>query len=152
ELLGFVKVTRDMTERRASEERLRQAQKMEAIGQLTGGVAHDFNNLLTVITGNIETLRRRLERVGDSSLDRLATSALNGAERGAPLVHRPLAFPRSQPLEPKPTPVNMLITSLTEMLRRTLGETILIETVLTAGMWETFVDRAELENALLNLA
>ncbi|HEX3970602.1 MAG TPA: PAS domain S-box protein, partial [Stellaceae bacterium] len=152
DLIGFAKITRDLTERRAGEERLRQAQRMEAIGQLTGGIAHDFNNLLTVITGNIESLKRRLADHNQPALERLASSALRGAERGALLVHRLLAFSRSQPLEPKPVSINTLVTSTSDMLRRTLGETILIETVLAGGMWSTFVDTTELESALLNLA
>src|SRR5690242_6497105 len=151
-LIGFAKITRDLTERRAGEERMRQAQKMEAVGQLTGGVAHDFNNLLTVITGNIESLKRRLAERNEPALERLATAAQRGAERGALLVHRLLAFSRSQPLEPKPVSVNTLVSGMSDMLRRTLGETILIETVLAGGLWTTFVDTTELESALLNLA
>jgi PAS domain S-box-containing protein len=151
-LIGFAKITRDLTERRASEERMRQAQKMEAVGQLTGGVAHDFNNLLTVITGNIESLKRRLAERNEPALERLATAAQRGAERGALLVHRLLAVSRSQPLEPKPVSVNTLVSGMSDMLRRTLGETILIETVLAGGLWTTFVDTTELESALLNLA
>jgi PAS domain S-box-containing protein len=152
ELIGFAKVTRDLTERRAGEERLRQAQRMEAIGQLTGGIAHDFNNLLTVITGNIEALKRRLTERNEPVLERLANAAQRGAERGALLVHRLLAFARSQPLEPKPISINSLITGMSDMLRRTLGETIQIETVHAGGIWTTFVDATELESALLNLA
>ncbi len=152
DLIGFAKITRDLTERRANEERLRQAQKMEAIGQLTGGIAHDFNNLLTIITGNIESLRRRLAERNEPQLERLASSAHRGAERGALLVHRLLAFSRNQPLEPKAVSVNTLVTGMSDMLRRTLGETILIENVLAGGIWTTFVDTNELENALLNLA
>jgi PAS domain S-box-containing protein len=151
-LLGFAKITRDLTERRSTEERLHQAQKMEAVGQLTGGVAHDFNNLLTVITGNIEALQRRLSETTDSKLHRLANSALHGAERAGLLVHRLLAFSRRQPLDPKTIAVNSLITGMSDMLRRTLGETILIETVLAGGIWPTFVDANQLESALLNLA
>ncbi len=152
ELIGFAKITRDLTERRASEERLRQAQRMEAIGQLTGGIAHDFNNLLTVITGNIEALQRRLAERDEPRLERLASAAQRGAERGALLVHRLLAFSRSQPLEPKSISINSLITGMSDMLRRTLGETIMIETVHAGGLWPTFVDATELESALLNLA
>ena len=152
ELIGFAKITRDLTERRANEERMRQAQKMEAVGQLTGGVAHDFNNLLTIITGNIESLKRRLAERNEPALERLATAAGRGAERGALLVHRLLAFSRSQPLEPKPVSMNNLVSGMSDMLRRTLGETILIENVLAGGVWTTFVDTTELESALLNLA
>ena len=151
-LLGFAKITRDLTERRATEERLRQAQKMEAIGQLTGGLAHDFNNLLTVISGNIEVLQRRLPKDAGDNLQRLVDGALHGTMRAALLTHQLLAFSRRQPLEPKSVSVNTLISSVTGMLRRTLGESILIETVLAGGVWPVFVDSNQLESALLNLA
>src|SRR5271170_259330 len=134
QLLGFAKVTRDLTERRAAEERVLQAQKMEAVGQLTGGIAHDFNNLLTVISGNIEALQRRLPQGAGDHLRRLTDAALRGTTRAALLTHRLLAFSRRQPLEPKVVSVNRLISSLSEMLRRTLGESILIETVLSGGL------------------
>jgi PAS domain S-box-containing protein len=153
QILGFAKVTRDLTERRANEERLRQSQKMEAIGQLSGGIAHDFNNMLAVITGNIEALQRRLPDGADGNLARrLTNSALRGAERAAVLTRRLLAFARRQPLDPKPISVNALITGMSEMLRRTLGETIALETVLAGGLWLTFVDANQLENSLVNLA
>jgi PAS domain S-box-containing protein len=152
QLIGFAKVTRDLTERRANEQRLRQAQKMEAVGQLTGGVAHDFNNMLTVVIGNIENMRRRLQERSDPALERLANAALHGAQRGALLVHRLLAFSRSQPLQPRVLSVNTLVAGMSEMLRRTLGETIQIETVLAGGVWPIFGDATELESALLNLA
>jgi PAS domain S-box-containing protein len=152
ELLGFAKVTRDLTERRAAEQRLGQAQKMEAIGQLTGGIAHDFNNLLTVISGNIEALQRRLPQDTDDNLRRLTDAALRGTMRAALLTQQLLAFSRRQALEPKPVSVNTLITGITEMLRRTLGESILIESVLAGGVWPTFADANQLESALLNLA
>jgi PAS domain S-box-containing protein len=151
-LLGFAKVTRDLTERRIAEERIRQAQKMEAVGQLTGGVAHDFNNLLTVISGNIEALQRRLPEQTDEALRRLANAALHGATRAAMLTQQLLAFSRRQALEPKVISVNALISHTSEMLRRTLGESILIETVLAGGLWPIFADRNQLESALLNLA
>ena len=152
ELIGFAKVTRDLTERRAAEERLRQAQKMEAIGQLTGGVAHDFNNLLAVISGNLEALYRRLEAPEHADLRRYVTGGLRGTERAAGLTHRLLAFARRQPLDPAPVSVNTIIAGMSEMFRRTFGETILVETVLAAGLWSVFVDPNELENSLLNLA
>jgi PAS domain S-box-containing protein len=151
-LLGFAKVTRDLTERRAAEARMRQAQKMEAIGQLTGGIAHDFNNLLTVVSGNIDALQRRLPNNADDSLRRLTEAALRGTMRAALLTHRLLAFSRRQPLEPKSVSVNVLITAIGEMIHRTLGESIRVETVLAAGVWPTFVDPNQLESALLNLA
>jgi PAS domain S-box-containing protein len=151
ELLGFSKITRDLTERRNSEERLRQAQKMEAIGQLTGGVAHDFNNLLTVISGNLEILLRRAPEDA-ADLRRPANAALHGAMRAAVLTQRLLAFARRQPLEPKVLSLNELVGGMSEMLRRTLGETITVETILGAGLWLAFVDMSELEAAILNLA
>ncbi len=151
-LIGFAKVTRDMTEKRAAEERLRQAQKMEAIGQLTGGVAHDFNNLLTVISGNLEALQRRLSERGDQHLQRMVNSAMLASSRAAILTHQLLAFSRRQPLQPKSISINTLITGMAEMVRRILPENIAIETVLAGGIWPTFVDANQLENALLNLA
>jgi len=151
ELLGFAKITRDLTEQRNTEEQLRQAHKMEAIGQLTGGVAHDFNNLLTVISGNLESILRRLPE-GASDLERPANAALHGAMRAAVLTQRLLAFARRQALEPKSLSINDLMTGMSEMLRRTLGETIVVETVLTAGLWPAFVDANQLESAALNLA
>jgi PAS domain S-box-containing protein len=150
-LIGFAKVTRDMTERRVAEDRMRQAQKMEAIGQLTGGVAHDFNNLLTVIFGNLESLQRHLP-ADRSELHRFAEAAARGASRAARLTQQLLAFSRRQPLEPKPLNLNRLVTAASEMLRRTLGERIAIETALGAELWWVQADASELENALLNLA
>lgn len=152
QLLGFAKVTRDMTEQRAAEERLRQAQKMEAIGQLTGGVAHDFNNLLTVIGGNLETLQHRLSARGEESLVRMAGTAARAAARAAVLTHQLLAFSRRQPLQPKTISINTLISGLSEMLRRTLPENVAIETVLAGGVWTIYADANQLENSLLNLA
>jgi PAS domain S-box-containing protein len=152
QLLGFAKITHDLTEKHAAEEQLRQAQKMEAIGQLTGGIAHDFNNLLTVISGNMETLQRRLSQRGDEHLQRFVDSALLASSRAAVLTHHLLAFSRRQPLEPKQVSVNALITGVSDMLRRTLRENIAIEIVLGSGLWTTFVDTNQLENSLLNLA
>ena len=151
-LIGFAKVTRDLTTKRAAEEQLRQAQKMEAIGQLTGGVAHDFNNLLTIISGNLEALQRRLAEGGDTRLQRYVTLAMQGSSRAAALTHQLLAFSRRQPLQPKSLSVNALISGTSEMLRRTLPENISLETVLTGGVWLTFADPNQLENCLLNLA
>jgi len=146
-LIGFAKITRDLTDRHASEERLRQAQKMEAVGQLTGGIAHDFNNLLTVIIGSIDTAKRRLLERPDAVLERSLNTAMDGEQRGALLVHHLLAFSRSQPLQPRVLAVNTLITGMSDMLRRSLGETIRIETVLGGGVWPVFADATELEGA-----
>jgi PAS domain S-box-containing protein len=135
----------------AKEEALRQSQKMEAIGQLTGGVAHDFNNLLQVIIGNLDTITRNLSDDAPR-LKRAAGQALNGARRAASLTQRLLAFSRRQPLDPKPVNVNALVTGLSEMAHRTLGETVGVETVLAAGLWQVEADANELESAILNLA
>jgi signal transduction histidine kinase/CheY-like chemotaxis protein len=150
------KVEEAVNERMAAEEALRQAQKMDAIGQLTGGVAHDFNNLLTVIMGGIETIQRQLEAVPASRaverIERSANMALHGAQRAATLTARLLAFSRRQALDPKPVEPSRLVTGLADLLQRTLGETITLETVSGAGLWRTFVDPGELENSLVNLA
>jgi signal transduction histidine kinase len=142
-------------QRDAAEEALRQSQKMEAIGHLTGGVAHDFNNLLTVVLGNIELAQRQLENWTEASQDRMRrtlTQAMRGAQRGAMLTQRLLAFSRRQPLNPKPLDLNKLVGGLTEFLRRTLGETVELETVGAAGLWKVEADPVQLEAALLNLA
>lgn len=151
DLIGFAKITRDMTERRAIQEQLQQSQKMEAIGQLTGGVAHDFNNLLTIILGNLETLSRHM-RTDDARARHLVEQAARGAQRAATLTSQLLAFSRRQPLNPKSTDINRLIGGTSELIRRTLGENVAIETVLGAGVWRADVDANQLENALLNLA
>jgi PAS domain S-box-containing protein len=136
---------------RANEEALRQSQKMEAVGQLTGGVAHDFNNLLQVIIGNLDSiLRHAPEEL--ARVRRSANQALNGARRAAALTQRLLAFSRRQPLDPKPLNANTLITSLTELIHRTLGELVAVETVMAAGLWQVEADANELEAAILNLA
>jgi PAS domain S-box-containing protein len=133
------------------EQALRQSQKMEAVGQLTGGIAHDFNNLLQVILGNLESLQRHLPP-DSGRLQRAANQAMNGARRAAALTQRLLAFSRRQPLDPKPLDVNVLVQGASDLMHRTLGETIAIETVLGAGLWRVEVDPNELEAALLNLA
>jgi PAS domain S-box-containing protein len=152
ELLGFAKITRDLTEQRRAEELLRQAQKMEAIGQLTGGIAHDFNNLLLVISGHIEALLRHLPESAGENPRRSANAALRASGRAAVLTHRLLAFARRQALNPQSLSLNTMITGMSEMLRRTLGESVVIETVLGGGLWLTFVDPNQLEGSLLNLA
>jgi PAS domain S-box-containing protein len=136
---------------REKEHALRQSQKMEAVGQLSGGIAHDFNNLLQVIVGNLESLQRHLPQ-DSGRLQRAATQAMNGARRAAALTQRLLAFSRRQPLDPKPADVNALVKNASELMYRTLGEFVAIETVLGAGLWRVEVDSNELEAALLNLA
>ncbi|WP_422017215.1 ATP-binding protein [Reyranella sp.] len=139
-------------ELRTAEEALRQAQKMEAIGQLTGGIAHDFNNLLQGITGSLDLVQRRISqgRLGD--LDRFITGAMTSANRAAALTHRLLAFARRQPLDPRPVHVNPLIGSMEELLRRTLGERIDLDLKLAGRLWLTRCDANQLESAILNLA
>ncbi|MDQ8755807.1 PAS domain-containing protein [Sphingosinicella sp. LHD-64] len=141
-----------VAEREQIEEALRQAQKMEAVGQLTGGIAHDFNNLLTIITGNVDAARRHLGPEAEARVQRALGSALTGAERAAMLTQRLLAFSRRQPLAPKPIDANRLVTGMSELLHRTLGETVEMETVLAAGLWRVEADPHQLENAILNLA
>jgi PAS domain S-box-containing protein len=153
-LLGFAKITRDLTERRAGDERARQAQKMEAIGHLTGGIAHDFNNLLTIIIGNLETLQRTLELPGANSdrTRRSADNAMRGARRAESLTQRLLAFSRQQPLDPKPTDLGRLLTGMSDLLRRTLGELVTVDVVLGGGVWQALADPNQLELAIINLA
>jgi signal transduction histidine kinase len=141
---------------RVSEARLRQVQKMETIGQLTGGIAHDFNNLLTVMLGGLDAIERQVGEIPESravaQIKRSASMALKAVERAATLTHRLLAFSRRQPLEPKPVDANRLVADMSELLRRTLGETIELETVLAGGLWSVTADPNQLENSLLNLA
>src|SRR5215471_17472834 len=160
ELVGFAKITRDMSEQRAMQEQLNKAreelfqtQKLEALGQLTGGVAHDFNNLLTIILGNIDTAQRRIDTgTSPEQLKRFLTNAQTGARRAATLTQRLLAFARRQPLDPKTLNVNKFLTTMGEFLQRTLGEQIDVETVGGAGVWQIEADAAQLESTLLNLA
>jgi PAS domain S-box-containing protein len=140
--------TRDLM---AAEEALRQSQKMEAVGQLTGGLAHDFNNLLTGISGSLQLLQTRLSQGRVDELDRYITAAEGAVRRAASLTHRLLAFSRRQTLDPKPTNINRLISDLEELIRRTVGPAIRIEVVGAAGLWTALVDPNQLENALLNL-
>ena len=142
---------RERTEQlREQEQALRQSQKMEAVGQLTGGVAHDFNNLLQIIVGNLEILQRNLPPES-ARLVRAAGNAMTGARRAASLTQRLLAFARRQPLDPKPLHINMLVNGMSDMIERTLGETIAVETVLSAGLWQIEADPNQLEAAILNL-
>ncbi|MDB5736609.1 MAG: hybrid sensor histidine kinase/response regulator [Sphingomonas bacterium] len=133
---------------------LRQAQKMEAVGQLTGGIAHDFNNLLTIVTGNIEMATRALDAAAivEPRSRRALENAMKGAERAASLTQRLLAFSRRQPLSPSALDADRLVTGLSEMVGRSLGETIRLEIVSTPGLWRIEADPNQLENAILNLA
>ena len=134
-----------------TQDALRQAQKMEAVGQLTGGLAHDFNNLLTGIMGNLELLQMRLARGRLDDLDRFVLAAQGAGRRAASLTQRLLAFSRRQTLDPKPTDVNRLIAGMDDLLRRTVGPETAMEVVGAAGLWTANIDAGQLENALLNL-
>ncbi|MFG5119173.1 PAS domain S-box protein [Methylorubrum sp. POS3] len=134
-----------------AEEALRQSQKMEAVGQLTGGLAHDFNNLLTGITGSLELLQTRLAQGRLGEIDRYVNAAQGAAKRAAALTHRLLAFSRRQTLDPKPTDVNRLVAGMEELIRRTIGPATTLEVVTAGGLWSALIDPGQLENALLNL-
>jgi PAS domain S-box-containing protein len=151
QLIGFAKITRDLTERREAQMQLFQAQKMEAVGQLTGGLAHDFNNLLTGISGSLELLKARLAQGRMGDLDRYIMAAQGAAARAAALTHRLLAFARRQTLDPKPIAPNELIVDMAELVQRTVGPEIKVETVPAIGLWPTLCDPNQLENAILNL-
>ena len=136
---------------RQTEKQLRQSQKMEAVGQLTGGLAHDFNNLLTGITGSLDLLNTRVSQGRIKEVDRYITAAQGAAKRAAALTHRLLAFSRRQTLDPKPTDLNRLVSGMEELVRRTVGPEVAVEVVAAGGLWTTLVDPNQLENALLNL-
>ncbi len=150
--LRLVVSARDVTESRRLEEQLRQAQKMEAVGQLTGGLAHDFNNLLAGITGSLELIEARIAQGRTSDLSRYARAAMSSSHRAAALTHRLLAFSRRQTLDPKPVDVKQLAAGMEELIRRTTGPAIRVETVMSGGLWMTLCDPNQLENVLLNLA
>jgi PAS domain S-box-containing protein len=135
-----------------AQEALRQAQKMEAVGQLTGGIAHDFNNLLTGVIGSLDMIQRQIAKGETSKIERYATTAITSANRAAALTHRLLAFSRRQPLDPKPVNANRLVSGMEELIRRTIGETIALEIVTAGGLWQTLCDPHQLESAILNLA
>jgi signal transduction histidine kinase/ActR/RegA family two-component response regulator len=141
----------DMTSQRLLEQQLRQSQKMEAVGQLTGGLAHDFNNLLTGITGSLEMLRLRISQSRFGELDRYLDAAQGASHRAAALTHRLLAFSRRQTLEPSPTDVNCLVMGMLELIRSTVGPAVQVDVHSEANLWLTQVDPNQLENALLNL-
>ncbi len=142
---------RDVTDAEKREEQLRQSQKMEAVGQLTGGLAHDFNNLLTGITGSLELVRTRIAQNRIGELDRYLDIAQAAADRAAALTHRLLAFSRRQTLDPCPTDIGRVVAGMEELIRRTVGPEIAIEVTAEAGLWTALVDANQLENALLNL-
>ena len=142
---------RDVTEAELREEQLRQAQKMEAVGQLTGGLAHDFNNLLTAIGGSLELMSARIAQGRTNDIERYVGAAQGAAKRAAALTHRLLAFSRRQTLDPQLTDVDRLVTDMAELIRRTVGPAVEVEVVGTAGLWPTLVDPNQLEGALLNL-
>ena len=157
---GLVYATaRDVTDEKEAAERLqrteealRQSQKMEAVGQLTGGIAHDFNNLLQGIVGSLDLAQKRLAEGRLSEIQRHVNGAMTSANRAAALTHRLLAFSRRQPLDPRPLRVNLLIATMEDLLRRTLGEKIQLELALAADLWPTLCDQNQLENSILNLA
>jgi len=158
QLIGFAKVTRDLTERREaqlelehSQQALFQAQKMEAVGQLTGGLAHDFNNLLTGITGSLDVMRARLAQGRINELERYITAAQGAASRAASLTHRLLAFSRRQTLEPKVVDANRLIAGMEDLIGRTVGPAISLEVVAAVSLWPCHCDPNQLESAILNL-
>jgi nitrogen-specific signal transduction histidine kinase/CheY-like chemotaxis protein len=150
-ILGFAKVTRDLTEKRATEEQLRQSQKMEAVGQLTGGLAHDFNNLLTGVSGSLEMMQARMAQGRTNELERYILAAQGAVKRAAALTHHLLAFSRRQTLTPRPTNINRLLSGFEELVRRTVGPSVEVEMVGASGLWPTLVDPNQLENAVLNL-
>lgn len=144
------RVAQAIAERVQAEDALRQAQKMEAIGQLSGGIAHDFNNMLSVVLGSLDLLSRRIGPAPQAR--RYVEAAMEGARRAAELTQRLLAFARQQSLKPEPLDANSLLAGMSEMLRRSLGADVRLETVFSGGLWRTCVDRNQLESAILNLA
>ena len=145
------RVADEIAERMKAEEQLRQAQKMEAVGQLTGGIAHDFNNMLAVILGGLNLAKRRLGK-GEVDVDRFIEGAIDGANRAATLTQRLLAFSRQQPLAPEVVDLNKMVGGMSELLERSLGELVRLETVLAVGLWRVRADPAQLESAVINLA
>ncbi|TCL70311.1 ATP-binding protein [Rhizobium sp. BK251] len=146
------KLKQEMREHAAAQTQLRQLQKMETIGHLTGGVAHDFNNMLAVIIGSLDMAKRRLSGAENPRLVTAIDNARDGAQRASVLTARLLAFSRQQPLAPQVIDANKLVSGMSDLLRRTLGEQVRIETVLAGGLWPTFADVSQLENAILNLS
>jgi signal transduction histidine kinase len=145
------RLSEEIATREAAEEQVRQMQKMEAVGQLTGGIAHDFNNMLAVIISAIGLMRRRIA-AGSHDIERYLDGAAEAAERAATLTRRLLAFSRQQPLAPEQIDANKMVSDMSELLRRTLGETVQLETVLAGGLWRIHADPSQLENSIINLA
>ncbi|CUS46556.1 MAG: ATP-binding protein [Pseudomonadota bacterium] len=142
----------EVTERAQVEAQLRQMQKMESIGQLTGGIAHDFNNMLAIVIGSLDMAKRRLVGSEHPKILQCIDNASQGAQRAATLTARLLAFSRQQPLAPQAVQANQLVSGMSELLRRTIGEHIRVETILAGGLWHAFADPSQLESAILNLA
>jgi signal transduction histidine kinase len=161
EIIGFAKVTRDITERmeiqrilNETQEQLAASQRMDAVGQLSGGVAHDFNNLLMIIQGNLERAQRGTQRLGSggANLQRSIANAMRAAQRAAALTHRLLAFSRRQPLNPKVLDLNRYLPGMGEFLQRSLGEMVELEVTGAPELWSIEVDVPQLESSLINLA
>ncbi|HWV12446.1 MAG TPA: histidine kinase dimerization/phospho-acceptor domain-containing protein, partial [Sphingobium sp.] len=146
-----LRISEALAEREEAEAALRQAQKMEAVGQLTGGLAHDFNNLLAGISGAFEMIGVRLAQGRTADVERYLAAGQGATRRAAPLTHRLLAFSRRQTLSPKPTVINRLLSDFAELVRRTVGPAYEVQTVAAGGLWAALVDANQLENALLNL-
>jgi PAS domain S-box-containing protein len=144
------RVVAEIDERRQAEAKLAQSQKLETVGKLTGGIAHDFNNLLQVVSGNLALLAKDVE--GNERAEKRVVNAMAGVSRGAKLASQLLAFGRRQALEPKVVNVSRFVQGMDDMLRRAIGEAVEVETVVSGGLWNTFIDPAQIENALLNLA
>jgi signal transduction histidine kinase len=143
---------REVEERHATEARLHQAEKMDAIGHLTGGIAHDFNNMLAIITGSLDLAKRRMGTEADSKIVSHIDNAANAAERAAALTHRLLAYARKQPLDPRRLDVNALVGTVHALLERTLGEQVVLDTQLSPDIWPCKVDQTQLETSIINLA
>jgi signal transduction histidine kinase len=150
DVIAIVPEAIELTERRAAEEQLRQSQKMEAVGHLTGGVAHDFNNLLQIISGNLQLIGRDV--AGNERAERRVANARTAVARGSKLANQLLAFSRRQPLEPKVISVGRFVQGMDDMLRRAIGEAIEIDTIVADDAWNSFADPTQIENAILNLA
>jgi signal transduction histidine kinase len=146
------RLSEEIEQRHAAQSQVRQLQKMEAVGQLTGGIAHDFNNMLAIVIGSLDMARRRLTGSEHPKLAQCLDNAAEGATRAATLTARLLAFSRQQPLEPRILDANKLVAGMSEMLRRTLGERVRVETVLAGGLWRVCADPVQIESALVNLA